>query len=180
MKKIDRYILSQFLNLLLVSIFGFIILFVLVDYVENIDKFIDSKIPINAIISYYFYSIPWFTSIGLPMAMLVSTIFTIGLLLKRNELTAMKAAGVSLYRIATPIIILSIIISIAGFYFDNSLVTFGNKKCKEIEKKFVMKSRNSTFSLKKKNIFLSKNNQSQIAIDKYSPRTNLASGVAIQ
>ncbi len=58
MKKIDRYILSQFLNLLLVSIFGFIILFVLVDYVENIDKFIDSKIPINAIISYYFYSIP--------------------------------------------------------------------------------------------------------------------------
>jgi len=180
MKKIDRYILSQFLNLLLVSIFGFIILFVLVDYVENIDKFIDSKIPINAIISYYFYSIPWFTSIGLPMAMLVSTIFTIGLLLKRNELTAMKAAGVSLYRIATPIIILSIIISIAGFYFDNSLVTFGNKKCKEIEKKFVMKSRNSTFSLKKKNIFLSKNNQSQIAIDKYFPRTNLASGVAIQ
>mgnify|MGYP001180193340 FL=1 len=180
MKKIDIYILNQFLNLLLISILGFIILFVLVDYVENIDKFIDSKIPINSIINYYFYSIPWFISIGLPMSMLVSTIFTIGLLLKRNELTAMKAAGVSLYRIATPIVILSIIISISGFYFDNFLVTYGNKKCKEIETKFAMKSRNSTFSLKKKNIFLSKANQSQIAIDKYSAKTNIASGVAIQ
>ena len=110
----------------------------------------DNKVPSKIVLEYYIYTLPYFISIGLPMAMLVSTIFTIGLLLKRNELTAMKAAGVSLYRIATPIIILSIIISIAGFYFDNSLVTFGNKKFKEIEKKFVMKSRNSTFSLKKK------------------------------
>ena len=180
MKKIDIYILRQFLNLLFICILGFILLFILVDYVENIDKFIDSNLSLYIIINYYFFSIPWFISIGLPMAMLVSTIFTIGLLLKRNELTAMKAAGVSLYRISSPIICFSIIMSIGAFYFDNIVVTYGNKKCKQIEKKYTMKARDKTFSSRTKNIFLSKSNESQIAIDKYSSKKNLASGIAIQ
>ena len=50
---------------------------------------------------------------------LISTVFSIGLLAKRNELTAMKATGISLYRIALPITIIGLIVSFISFELDN-------------------------------------------------------------
>ena len=79
MKRIDFYVVRQFFSLLGVSLLGFIVIFLVVDAVENMDKFIDAKVPKEMIAAYYFHSIPGFVSIGLPMAVLVSTIFTIGL-----------------------------------------------------------------------------------------------------
>ena len=51
------------------------------------------------------------------MAMLIATVFSVGLLVKRNEWTAMKSSGISLYRIAIPLIIIGIIISYASILF---------------------------------------------------------------
>ena len=179
MKRIDFYVIHQFLSLLGVAIFGFLIIFVVVDTVENMDKFIDAEVPGNIIFSYYIHSLPWFISIGLPMAVLVSTIFTVGLLSRRNELTAMKASGVSLYRIAAPLIICSIIISLASFFFDDRVVTTGNQKRREIEKEYLIKSRGKRYSTKKRDIFLRKSDDFHIAIDRYTPKTLKAAGVVI-
>ena len=179
MKRIDFYIIRQFLSLLGVSILGFLVIFVVVDAVENMDKFIDAEVPGNIIFSYYIHSLPWFTSIGLPMAVLVSTIFTVGLLSRRNELTAMKASGVSLYRIAAPLIICSIFISAASFFFEDRVVTAGNQKRREIEKEYVIKSRDKRYSTKKRNIFLRKSDDFHIAIDRYTPKPLKAAGVVI-
>ena len=179
MKRIDFYVIHQFLSLLGVAIFGFLIIFVVVDTVENMDKFIDAEVPGNIIFSYYIHSLPWFISIGLPMAVLVSTIFTVGLLSRRNELTAMKASGVSLYRIAAPLIICSIIISLASFFFDDRVVTTGNQKRREIEKEYLIKSRGKRYSTKKRDIFLRKSDDFHIAIDRYTPKTQKAAGVVI-
>ena len=139
MKRIDSYVVRQFFSLLGVSLLGFIVIFLVVDAVENMDKFIDAEVPKGVIAAYYFHSIPWFVSIGLPMAVLVSTIFTVGLLSRRNELTAMKASGVSLYRIAMPLILCSILISGASFFFEDRVVTAGNQKRRAIEKDYLIK-----------------------------------------
>lgn len=179
MKRIDSYITRQFLSLLTVSILGFLVIFVVVDAVENMDKFIDAEVPSTIILSYYVHSLPWFMSIGLPMAVLVSTIFTVGLLSRRNELTAMKASGVSLYRIATPLILCSIVISGASFYFEDRVVTAGNQKRRTIEKEYVIKSRDRRYSTKKRDIFLRKSDDFHIAIDRYTPKTMKAAGVAM-
>ena len=156
MKKIDIYIIHQFVALLGTSLLGFIVIFLVVDAVENMDKFIDAEVPKSVILSYYFHSLPWFISIGLPMSVLVSTIFTVGFLSRRNELTAMKASGVSLYRIATPMILCSILISGISFFFEDQIVTIGNQKRRSIEKEFFIKSRNKRYSTKKQDIFLRK------------------------
>ena len=95
MKKLDIYIVRQFLVTLSMTLIGFLCVILIVDLIENLDRFIDNSIPANITIKYYVYAIPWFINIGLPMSMLISTVFSIVLLAKRNELTAMKATGIS-------------------------------------------------------------------------------------
>jgi|TARA_Y100000310_G_scaffold1132_2_gene1617 lipopolysaccharide export system permease protein len=172
--------IKEFLLMLVGALVGFWAVFVIVDAVENLDRFIDAAVPINIIVSYYIYASPWFISIALPMAVLISTIFTVGLLSKRNELTAMKSAGVSLYRIVAPLIICSIIISILSFFFDDQVVTVGNQKRKVIEKEHVIKTRRKRYNTRKRNIFLQKSDQFHIAIDRYQPKLKKAMGVAMQ
>ena len=150
MKKLDIYLLRQFISILTMAILGFVSVFVIVDLIENIDKFIDNAVPIKIIILFYFYTLPWFFSIGLPMATLIATVFSIGLMAKRNEWTAMKSSGISLYRIAIPLIVAGIFLSIISYELDNNLVTKGNEKVSEIEKKHMRrKARRNTFRTSK-------------------------------
>ncbi len=95
MKKLDLYLIRQFLVTLSMTLMGFLCVILIVDLIENLDRFIDNAIPFKITLKYYFYAIPWFINIGLPMSMMISTVFSVGLLAKRNELTAMKATGIS-------------------------------------------------------------------------------------
>ena len=71
------------------------------------------------------------------MAMLIATVFSVGLLVKRNEWTAMKSSGISLYRISIPLIIIGIIISYVSFEFENKIVSSGNEIRSQIEQEFI-------------------------------------------
>ena len=102
--------IRQFLSIFIMAIVGFVTVFVIVDLIENIDKFIDNNVPLKIVLLFYFYTLPWFFSIGLPMATLIATVFSVGLMAKRNEWTAMKSSGISLYRIAVPLISIGLLL----------------------------------------------------------------------
>ena len=171
MKKLDIYLLRQFITILVMAILGFVSVFVIVDLIENIDKFIDNSVPIRIILLFYFYTLPWFFSIGLPMATLIAAVFSIGLMAKRNEWTAMKSSGISLYRIAIPLLISGIILSFISYELDNNLVTKGNEKVTEIEQKHMRrKTRRNTFRTNKilHDVLLQKHETTHISLAKYS------------
>ena len=88
----------------------FIIIFLLVDIVEHLNYIIDSTIPRFELYRYFLYSVPWYASLGQPMALLLGTVFTLGILHKNNELSAIKAAGISIKRISAPLIIFGILL----------------------------------------------------------------------
>ena len=136
-KKLDQYLIKRFWLILSLSIIGFISIFIIVDLIENIDRFMDNHVPINIIIKYYTYTLPWFINIGLPMSVLISTVFSFGTIVKDNEWTAMKASGISLYRITIPLILSGIFISACSFFLDNNLVSYGNEKRFEIDRDYV-------------------------------------------
>ena len=58
MRILDRYVLGRFLAIFAMALGAFIILFLVVDIVENLDHYIDAKMPRHAIISYYYYTLP--------------------------------------------------------------------------------------------------------------------------
>ena len=166
--KLDRYLLKQFFAILGLSILGFVTIFLIVDLIENLDRFIDNGVPGKIIINYYIYSIPWFISVALPMSMLISTVFGVGMLVKRNEWTAMKSSGISLYRLSTPLLLIGMMISMLSFILDNQLVSWGNEKRFTIDRDYVKKRSRHKIKNTLKNIFLQTNKTIHIGMEKYN------------
>lgn len=179
MKKLDIYLVRQFLTVLLMALAGFITIFIIVDIFEQLDKFIDSSVPFPIILRYYFYSLPWFFNIGLPMAVLIATVFSIGISAKRNELTAMKATGISIYRVAAPLFVIGFIISLISFQFEDQLVIWGNVNRAELKKEYIQKYKRRNKNIKT-NIFLQRSEKYHIAIGKYNYNQKSADGVTVQ
>ncbi|MBI89042.1 MAG: hypothetical protein CMG60_03055 [Candidatus Marinimicrobia bacterium] len=167
LNRLDQYLIRQFLTILSISLLGFLSIFLIVDLIENLDRFMDNNVPVAITLKYYLYTIPYFLSIGLPMAVLISTVFSLGNIVKHNEWTVLKASGISIYRITIPYVLCGVILSGISFMLDNMLVAYGNEKRFEIDREFV--KRKSRHKLKNilKNIFIQKNVSTHISLSKY-------------
>lgn len=175
MKKLDLYVSRQFLSILGITLLGFVCVILIVDLIENLDRFIDNSVPYIKVFYYYFYALPWFLNIGLPMSMLISTVLTIGLMAKRNELTVIKSSGVSLYRLALPLLLIGLFVSFISFELDNVLVSQGNNKRYDIEQKYMKKRAHKRYRNVLKNVFIQKHETKHIAINTY--KVNQQNGI---
>lgn len=179
LKLMDFYILKQFISKLVATTIAFIVIFIVVDIIDHLDKFIDASMPAVAILKYYIYTIPWFVSIGFPMAMLLSTVFTLSILQKNSELTAIKASGVGFRRIATPLLIMGFIFSLLSFGFDNYVVTKHYQKRLLLEEEHgIRKSR--TKNAKKRNIYRQLDANTILSIKRFQFNNKMAYGISIQ
>jgi lipopolysaccharide export system permease protein len=128
----DRYLLKQYIRVFFFSILAFVVIYVTVDVFEEIDNFIDHEAKIVDIVWYYVYSIPFILTYIIPVSLLLGTVFSLGVMSRRNELTALIASGVSLIRITTPIMIAALLVSAGSTYFNDVVVSNANRKNKEI------------------------------------------------
>lgn len=141
LKKIDIYIITHFIKNLLFAFLCFIIIFILVDLFENLDKFIDSKSDITTVIIYYFYFTPEIIRLISPISMLLATLFTAGRMVNYNEIIAIKNAGISLSRFILPFVYIGIIVTGFSIYFNNWLVPEANKQKFSLERNYLGKTR---------------------------------------
>jgi len=144
MTLLDRYILRKFLYVCFYALLAFWLIFLVVDIIEHIDLYIDRGASFFLVSKYYLYYSPFILVMILPVAMLLSTLFSLGILAKNNELTAMKANGISLYRILLPLFVLSFLASLLVLGLNELLVPYTNQKKTyirkvEIEKKITPK-----------------------------------------
>lgn len=95
--------------------------------------------------SYFLYSIPFIISMILPAAILLSTLLTYSFLSKFSEITAMKANGVSLYRIAVPALAVAAVVSVFLFFFTELVTPFSIQKTEYIVKVDVQKQKTLGF-----------------------------------
>jgi lipopolysaccharide export system permease protein len=122
LKILDRYILKEFLKFFGITGISLIVLFLIVDFFEKIRMFLSNQAAAMQMASYFIFSIPMIISYMLPPAVLLATLLTYSSLSKFSEITAMKANGISLYRISIPPLIFAVLISIFSFFF-NELIT---------------------------------------------------------
>ena len=126
MKITDKYLLSRFLKILAFALIAFTVVVIIVDLVENIDSFIDHKAPFGIVFLYYVYYTPFIIVLALPVAILLSTMFTVGSLARYHELEVMKATGLSLYRLALPILSAGFVISVITIIFTDVIMVPAN------------------------------------------------------
>jgi len=133
MRILDKYLIRQFCFVLLFSLIAFWVIFLIVDLVENLDKFIDRHTTFLVVIKYYLFYTPYIVVLALPVAMLLSCLFSLGQMAKHTELTAMKSAGISLYRILFPLFVLSFAISVLTLIVGESVIPFTYQKMMDVK-----------------------------------------------
>lgn len=117
MKLLDKYILKEFLKYFVIIFLAFIALFLIVDFFERIRMFLSYNASMIKMASYFLFSTPMIISYVLPPAVLLTTLITFSSLSKFNEITAMKANGINIYRITLPILFFASIAAVFYFYF---------------------------------------------------------------
>ncbi len=100
--------------------------------IEKIDTFIDRGATVADVTLYYLFHMPYVIILTLPAAVLIGTIFTVGQCNRWHELTAMKASGLSLYRILLPLFIAAGVISTVVLLAGETVLPHTNEKTRSI------------------------------------------------
>lgn len=116
------YIYRRFLPIFLGSLFFFCLVLMLVDLLMNLWSFISQEVPPNQILKVMVLYIPKTMSFSLPLSILFAVSYTLSDLYAKNELTAIFAAGVSLFRFTFPLLVLSLALSFGLFVFEDKVV----------------------------------------------------------
>ncbi len=129
---LDRYVVRLFLVVLTIVSASGLSLYVIADLSERFDEILKNKIANDLVISYYKYmSLQIFYDIA-PVIILVTTLMTFSLLSRTNEVTAAKALGVSLYRLALPVIVSALIVSSFCAYLETQVLPASNERVAQI------------------------------------------------
>lgn len=112
MKLIDKYILRYFAVPTTYCLLTFCMLFVVFDLFEHLSDFIEAKTSLLQIARYYLYILPATLVFIVPISLLLGLLYSLWQLSKNNELTAMRASGVSLLRLTIPILLVGLCFSL--------------------------------------------------------------------
>ncbi len=115
---LDRYVASEFSRIFLVTLAGFPVLVFVIDLVDNLRKYTERKLALQAVAMSYLYWIPDTLFMVLPAAVLFATVFSIGTFTRYSEISAAKASGISFYRFIAPILLMATIAMGIGLVFS--------------------------------------------------------------
>lgn len=177
MKLFDRYILKQFLTTTLFGLITFMAIFVIIDLMENLDDFLDNNVANPVILQYYISFLPEIVKLMTPVAVLLASLFTTGKLASNNELTAMKAGGMSIYRYMFPLITTAFLVSCVSVYFNGWVVPYANQQKFSIERRYLNKNVESTA---RTNIYLQDGMKRIVYIAYYDRASNVGTRTSIQ
>ena len=104
MNLLNRYILQQFIKNIFMLMASFIAIYVLIDFFEKIDDFMEKGKSMALVIKFFVLSIPFILEQMGPVCILLAGVITLGILNHSNELIALKASGIPLKKITNPII----------------------------------------------------------------------------
>jgi lipopolysaccharide export system permease protein len=131
---LPAYLMGTFLGYAFGLLAALIVIFVTIDYVSNISRF--EQASYFQVALYYYYYLPWITQTVLPIVLFLSSMFSMGRLVKTSELTAMKAAGVNVRQLTTPLLALGALISIGVFFGGEKYIPHANEQRRLIRGNF--------------------------------------------
>ena len=115
---LDTYILSTFLFYFALLLASFVLMTHVYTFFELLGDIIHNRIPLARVFAYLFFLTPKLVYDSTPISVLVAVQVTFGIMTKHNEITAFKASGVSLHRLALPVLIASFCFSVGLFAMD--------------------------------------------------------------
>ena len=117
MKILDKYILREYIKTFLIIIFAFSVLFLVIDVSDRLPRLLRKGAAIDHILIYFILRIPYLILLSSPVMILLSGLFLMSNLSKFSESIAIRAAGISIFRMVSPLIWFGFIFSLLVLFF---------------------------------------------------------------
>ena len=118
---VSRYVLREFLRLFGLCMLGFLLIYVLVDFFDRLDTYLKYHAGVGTVLRYFLFKMPLIITQLTPVATLGGVLLGLGLMARHNELTALRASGVSTLQIARPLLLAAVALG-AGILLCSELV----------------------------------------------------------
>ena len=131
---VDGYVLNSFVFYFVILLVSFVLMTQVYTFFELLSDIVKNNIAMSRVFTYLFFLTPQLIYDSAPVSVLVAALITFGVLTKHNEITAFKASGISLYRLAIPVLGVALLLSGGLFAFDHYYVPDANRKQDAIRK----------------------------------------------
>ena len=141
-----RYVTREFLKILGLSLSSLILIYVIVVFLQKMTSLSRYQAPFYLVFEYLLYKLPEVTfQWTLPYAVLLSILLTLGALSRHSEITALKAGGISIYRITLPLFFIVFLISVVNFLGNEYFVPYTYQKSRYVWDVKIKKEKPSSF-----------------------------------
>lgn len=176
-KHFDKYVFFRLLAITVVVLLMLIFIYIMIDFSENSDNFADQGAEMGEIFrQYYLNFVPEMTRLVLPVAVFVACLFLTGQLSDRLEITALKAAGVSLYRLMAPFLFFAFVCAAVVSYLDSSIIPKSNAARFDFEERYL---KNKTEKLDRNDIYRQPSENSKLRVNYFDEGKKIAYRVRI-
>ena len=130
---LDQYVSRMYLRVIGLGFLALMGLFYISTFIDASDKLFKGSATTSTVMQLLAYRTPQFVYYVIPIAALLSVLVTFGLLSRTSELTVMKACGISLYRVALPVVMISLLFSAALFSLDQEILARANQRATALD-----------------------------------------------
>lgn len=173
---LTRYILAYFRRIFLLALGAFIGLYMLVEFFDKIDNFVEHQATLAQYALYFTNFIPIVFVQIVPLAVLLGGFLTLGGLSRSQELTAMRSGGIGLWSVAAPIIFASILISLLVVGINETVVPAAQQEVNHI---YEVEVRGRSKTIFKRDKIWFRDEDSIVNIQYFSPEKGRLEGVTI-
>jgi|AMWB02.1.fsa_nt_gi lipopolysaccharide export system permease protein len=142
---LSRYITLTCMRILGLSVSAFVTIYLLIDFLEKISKFTQAHADPLDILLFFLYKTPSIVNQVIPLAVLMSTLLTLGILSRSSEIVAMQSCGISLRKIAAPLLWIAFILSLLTFFSNEAIIPETSQRMKYIEQVVIRGKNPNTF-----------------------------------
>ena len=164
MIKIYTYLSKQFLKPLVFISFAFGFVVMISEFFREMSMYMELKTPFILIAEYLLLNLPWWMIDVFAVSVLLALLFSLGELAKRNEITALKASGVNLWRIICLFMILGFCVGVFDFSMREFVIPHTVVKAEYVRKVKIKKKEMNDIGNEHKNIIVTLPNNSRMSI----------------
>jgi LPS export ABC transporter permease LptG/LPS export ABC transporter permease LptF len=125
---LDAYVVLEFLNMFTLVLLGFLSIMLVFTVFDLLSDILRNRIGFTTVGDYLINLTPFFLYELAPLAVLIAVLVTFGVLNRNSEIIAMKATGISLYRLVVPVVSIAAILSVSLFLFGEFYLPQANKR----------------------------------------------------
>jgi LPS export ABC transporter permease LptG/LPS export ABC transporter permease LptF len=134
LKLLDVYTSRQYIQVFVLSILSALGVFYIATFIDLADKLFKGSATTMMLLRFFYYQTPQYLYYIVPIAALVGTLVTIGVMTKNSELIVMRACGMSLYRAALPLMLFAILASVGLFGLQEFVLAPANHQADRLER----------------------------------------------